>query len=733
MIATPQSLRAFRRSDGFGLLQVMLLIAVLAGLSAMGYLQWSERSAVNSSRQEHQALAQADRAIIAFATVMRRLPCPATVRDGEENCAIPNDQKGWLPAASLRLAGADMGGYVGQLRYMVQRQGSDNDLTLLSDAWTPLEYDEDGETFFAMRAGGYPTDILTLADLCHRLDKGRMQPVTSSLARVNSSPTRTIAYALAHPGSDDADGDGDLFDGANAHAAVHANLMEDPARRTLLARYNDIVLERSHSSLLSTFQCGALINSINVVALGHDVAGDVAEMRADNIESARRAVAFNTLAAIMTALEITLAVAEGASDAGNAAAEWVICAATLGLAVNACAAAPQHTVAIGLAGGVTAANGVAVGLTAKAAVTAGTALRLADSAATPDQICPPVDPAMSDLMLATALREVVDANADLAGVDADIRSKMTELNNARVARTAAIEALYGVIRAAGHSSQIDSGVAALLTAASDWSVASYNNELSAVKVVQATDQVNRLTAEVGKYNAMLADTPGTITRLTNEIAALDVQIAANPPNRTALEEARLAKDAELRLARNTAGLQAVRNRALADQVAAQTSLNDAIAARDAAGPAFANAAMTYRNAYASLITAASRYAIYDSSGAVIAYGCTTGCMAGDININMLGGLGPRLQDLLGTSASSEPSMEAKYLRPLRIQKEIDALQKRRSAAIERKANADARLLEAREKINNPPPCNVTASAVVPMTPDQAESILADVDRKGGTR
>ena len=731
MIPTPQSLRAFRRSGGFGLLQVMLLIAVLAGLSAMGYLQWSERSAVNSSRQELQALAQADRAIIAFATVMRRLPCPATVRDGVENCAIPTDQNGWLPSASLRLAGADVGGNVGQLRYMVQRQGGDNDLTLLSDAWTPLEYDEDQETFFAMRAGGYPTDILTLADLCHRLDNGRVQPVTSSLARVNSSPLRAIAYALAHPGSDDADGDGDLFDGANA--AGHANLMEDPARRPLLARYNDIVLERSHSSLLSAFQCGALINSINVVALGHDVAGDVAEMRADNIESARRAVVFNTLAAIMTALEITLAVAEGASDAGNAAAEWVICAATLGLAVNACAAAPQHTVAIGLAGGVTAANGVAVGLTAKAAVTAGTALRLADSAATPDQICPPMDTAMSNLMLATAQREVTDANADLAGVDADIRDKTTELSNAQAARTAAIQALYGLIRAAGHSSQIDSGVAALLTAASGWSVASYNNELSAVKVLQATDQVNRLTAEVGKYNAMLADIPGTITRLTSEIAALDAQIAANPPNRTALEEARQAKDAELRLARNTAGLQAVRNRALADQVAAQTSLNDAIAARDAAGPAFANASMTYRNAYASLIAAASRYAIYDSSGAVIAYGCTTGCVAGDTNINMLGGLGPRLQDLLGTSASNEPSMEAKYLKPLRIQKEIDALQQRRSAAIERKANADARLLEATEKINNPPPCNVTGSAVVPMTPDQAESILADVDRKGGTR
>ena len=96
-----------RRARGFGLLQVLLLIAVMAGLASMGYLQWRARAVIDSSRQERQALTQADKAIIAFATVEHRLPCPDTNRDGLEDCGAVADQKGWLPSATLRLAGVD--------------------------------------------------------------------------------------------------------------------------------------------------------------------------------------------------------------------------------------------------------------------------------------------------------------------------------------------------------------------------------------------------------------------------------------------------------------------------------------------------------------------------------------------------------------------------------------------------------------------------------------------------
>lgn len=720
-----------RRARGFGLLQVLLLIAVMAGLASMGYLQWRARTVVDSSRQERQALTQADKAIIAFATVANRLPCPDTNRDGLEDCGAAADQKGWLPSATLRLAGVDPGVDVGQLRYLVQRGAGANSLTVLTDAWRPLGYDDAGQTFFAVRGGAYPTDILTLTDLCQRLETARTTPLGPALAQVNAAPARTVAYALAHPGTSDADGDGDLFDGANSNAAANANQMEDPARRPLLALYNDLVLERTFASLQSDLQCQPLIDSINTVALGHDVADQVADMRADNIESARRAVAFSSLAAIMTALEIVLAVAEGISDAGNAAVDWAACAASLGLAVNFCAAAPQHTAAIALAGGVVYANIAAVALNAVAAGIAGTALTLADDTATAADVCPPMDQTLLNQMLASAQAELTNATNARIAVQAEITNKTIELNAAIAARDTAIAALRNVIRGPGASSQIDGLVDPLLTATGSWGEASYSRDVAQSRVTQATRERDLWSAEVTKYNGMLADLPGTIVRLTNEIAVLDAQIATNPPNKTDLENQRAGKAAELRMAQNPALLTSARDKAVASLATAQGVLDTATATYNAAVLSLSTAQTSYQTAYANLVNGAGRYAIYNAGGSVIGHRCTTGCVSGDVNI--LGAFQGALDDLVGSAASSTPSVDAKYLKPVKIQKELDALNAKLAAAQTRETNAQNQLNQIQEMVNNPAACNVTGSAVIPMTPEQAEAILIDVDRKGGTR
>lgn len=720
-----------RRARGFGLLQVLLLIAVMAGLASMGYLQWRARTVVDSSRQERQALTQADKAIIAFATVANRLPCPDTNRDGLEDCGAAADQKGWLPSATLRLAGVDPGVDVGQLRYLVQRGAGANSLTVLTDAWRPLGYDDAGQTFFAVRGGAYPTDILTLTDLCQRLETARTTPLGPALAQVNAAPARTVAYALAHPGTSDADGDGDLFDGANSNAAANANQMEDPARRPLLALYNDLVLERTFASLQSDLQCQPLIDSINTVALGHDVADQVADMRADNIESARRAVAFSSLAAIMTALEIVLAVAEGISDAGNAAVDWAACAASLGLAVNFCAAAPQHTAAIALAGGVVYANIAAVALNAVAAGIAGTALTLADDTATAADVCPPMDQTLLNQMLASAQTELTNATNARIAVQAEITNKTIELNAAIAARDTAIATLRNVIRGPGASSQIDGLVDPLLTATGSWGEASYSRDVAQSRVTQATRERDLWSAEVTKYNGMLADLPGTIVRLTNEIAVLDAQIATNPPNKTDLENQRAGKAAELRMAQNPALLTSARDKAVASLATAQGVLDTATATYNAAVLSLSTAQTSYQTAYANLVNGAGRYAIYNAGGSVIGHRCTTGCVSGDVNI--LGAFQGALDDLVGSAASSTPSVDAKYLKPVKIQKELDALNAKLAAAQTRETNAQNQLNQIQEMVNNPAACNVTGSAVIPMTPEQAEAILIDVDRKGGTR
>lgn len=744
---TAQCLRRVpSRSRGFGLVQVLLLIAVMAGLATIGYMQWRERSAVNSSRQERQALSQADKAIIAYATVARRLPCPDTDRDGLEDCGAGN-QSGWLPTVTLALAGVDAGVDVGQLRYLVQREGGVYDLTLLTDSWRPLEYPEAAPwTFFNTRetgAGAYPADILTLTDLCQRLDAGRGTTLGATMAQLNSAPLRTTAYALAHPGNGDADGDGNLFDGANTGGNL--NLMEDPGRRPLLATYNDLVLERSYASLLSAFHCRPLIDSINTVALGHDVSVAVWEMRADNIESAERALIFSTLAAVMTGLEITLAIAEGISDAGSAAVEWVACVASLGLAVNVCAAAGLHTASAALTAGVLVAQGLAVAANAVAAGIAGQALRLADGGVPQAQLCPVMDAAFYARQAEARQRAVDEAAAAqtaLNNVDGEILAKQAELTAAEAARELAKTTLFDVIHAGQRTPTLDGYINTLFTATEEWGNASYAYELAQSNMDQAAAVVNRWNTEVAKYNNALTNNAATIAQLNADIAALDVQIAAldstsvDPAVVKALKELkedRSGKVAELALAQNTTNLTAVRDKAVVEQGKAQTALTTATGIRNTANATFNTEKTEYAAAYSALVNGAARYDLLNASNAVVGSRCTTGCLVGDpASNNISTDFNAAMSDLFGSAATVSPSTDAKMLKPVKIQKELDALGRKRTAAAQRLTDANNMVAQMPTGTGNAP-CNITGSSVEPMTPDQAAAILEQVDRKGGTR
>lgn len=730
-VSCPRS--APRGVRGFGLLQVLLLISVLAGLAAIAYLQWRERAMVDSSRQERQALAQADRALIAFATVLHRLPCPATERDGFENCT-ETAQKGWLPSASLRLAGADPGIDVGQLRYMVQRQGGGNDLSLLTDAWTPMEYSGN----FSMRPttgdDAYTQGIETLADFCQRLEVARATPDAPSLARVNASPFRSVAYALAHPGVGDANGDGDLFDGANSTA--NPNLMEDPARRPLLAMYNDLVLERSFSSLLSAFHCQPLLDSINTVALGHDVAGHVGDMRSENIESAKRAVAFSTLAAIMTALDITQTVLEGISDATNSAVDWVACAASLGLAVNFCTAAPIHTAATILVGGVVYANTAAVALNAIAAGIAGKALKLADGNAKDSDICPPPTKEqieMNERMKVAATQAVSDANAELAKVKSAVAQKESDLSWAIYYQRIAVDELKAAVRMDADKSDADVAVQPLLDAAEGLYVKSFDRQKANANVEQTKAEYNQWVAEVARFDGMLKNATAAKNRINGEIAIIDAEIlTASEVDKPNLQAQRSAKIAELAMVN--------------DPAAVTKQLNDSVVKRDAAWKAYLKAlddyslandqyvtsSASYASAYKNL-TEYGRYFSRDLNNAVVNSLCISDCDAEKVFTSVRSRVLNALGDLFGPLANSFPDENYKYLKPKKIQKELDALRLRLADAETRKKDADLQLAEVNRILDNPAACNIPPKSVVPMTPQQALDILIKVDQRGGTR
>jgi len=715
------------------MVQVLLLIAVLAGLATMGYLQWRERSAVESSRQERQALAQADRAIVTFATVMRRLPCPDTNRDGVEDCGA-GDQKGWLPSVSLRLAGADPGVDVGQLRYLVQRGGGANDLTVLDDAWRPLEYDTTGKTYASMRAttatgGDYQADILTLADLCQRLDEGRKTPYTAGMAEVRSTPVRTTAYALVHPGNDDADGNGSLFDGANASAD---SAVEDPTRRPLLSRYNDIVLERSYASLLAGLHCAPLIDSINTVALAHDVVLQVDDLKTGNIAAAKQAIVFAALGAAITAADMTGTILGGIADAGNAAVEWAICAATLGLAVNACAAAPQHTAAVALTGGVLYANGVSVGLNVVAAVMAGNALALADSSVDASTLtCPSTDYTQA---LAAAKKEWDDAVADRNTLITKINDKTNELNAANVARANAINNLVAQVRAGGTSTSIDSRIQPVLDAATNWESSNFSLTAATMRRDNYQTAVTQWTNQVATYANMLANRTAMISQLNADIATLDAQIAAatDPAVKAALQKQRLEKTSQLTLLNDPVALQAEYDKAVTERNNAQSNLTAAQTDLSAAQASVGSAQTSFQTAYSNLRNA-GRYTIF-VGGVATWVGCTTTssgvCQSGDVVTS--GGIQAALVDLFGGSSVS-PDPDAKYLKPIKLQRELNALQSQLGEANKRVTDAKNIYDQLKTQADNPPPCNITGKGVTPMPPSAALDILIKVDEKGGTR
>ena len=160
-------------------------------------------------------------------------------------------------------------------------------------------------------------------------------------------------------------------------------------------------------------------------------------------------------------------------------------------------------------------------------------------------------------------------------------------------------------------------------------------------------------------------------------------------------------------------------------------MDTAIADRNAALTTFNAAQTNYQTAYANLVNGAGRYAIYDSSNNVVGYRCTTGCMLGDADISSA--FNSAMGGLFGFPGNASPNTDATYLKPFKLQKELDALNTKLTAADKRVTDAQTQVDQVQQMVNNPAGCNTSGSAVIPMTPDQAEDILIEVDRKGGVR
>lgn len=790
-----------QKQKGLGMLEVLLFIAVLGGLAAAGYLQWQARETIKTAREERQSLSQADTALITFATVNHRLPCPDTNRDGLEDCT-GNAQKGWLPSITLQLAGADPGVSTGQLRYLVQRGGATFDLATLGDDWRPLEYDGGPPaTFDAIRAttasgGSYRANILTLADLCQRLEVASGTVLTTGMAQVRSSPARAVAYAVVHPGIADSDGNGSLFEDVNATAT--GAIVDDPARTPLIASYDDLVLERSFVSLQAAFDCQPLFQSINTLALGIDVLDQVDGMRQDNIAAANRAVAFEVLGAAMTGLELSASILEAASDSANAAADAVLCGATLGLAVNACAAIGVHVAAAVLAGTTSGAYVATIALNTAAAVAAGAALVLADSSVDAATLtCPVIDVARP---LASARSERDAAVTKRNELQARLTAKQSELPPAVAAlNTAYSNWLFEVRARTTGTSTIDFRVTNLRDAAEAWYTNSQNALITAAQVTEyqknltnvvnqvaeidnqlanrvavaaaLRTQISTLEAQIaatsegtakealklelatasGKLSLVSSDDPlqvanraAAVTTLNTRISTLETQIAAAPegPAKEALKK-ELADAKETLVSLGKDPLVNARDSAEAERLKAVADLAAAVTANNTAQTNLTNSTTTYRNAYSAMLNATFGSYTVNLPGTppTTINVCTernptppVTCPTGSrqTRTNVINAVADVYGSFLD-NGSAQPHPNSKFTRPKTIQKEIDALQAQVTVAADRVTRAQTLVDDLQAQVTSPPDCNITGTGVTPWSPTSAADLLLNVDTKGATR
>jgi hypothetical protein len=235
------------------LLTVALLLLLVSGILAatVGHLR-AGLPGEEIAAAQRLALARADEAILGFASIFHRLPCPAETPNGAENCALA---KGYLPGA-IALDAMLYTPNTLAMRYMVYRNAATGDLagnapitvadgssrSLPSDKYDPTP---EKESSFNARNGLDMCETMRLA-----YKDRETNPATYAHYRRGSASV-SVAYGLALPGAGDKSDNGSLFDGANAGNDPE---MEAPDRGHGFS-YDDFVFTRDFPSLMSAFGC----------------------------------------------------------------------------------------------------------------------------------------------------------------------------------------------------------------------------------------------------------------------------------------------------------------------------------------------------------------------------------------------------------------------------------------------------------------------------------------------
>lgn len=289
------------RQRGFSLVELAAVLMVL-GLVTLALVQFLGTAA--QERREvvsRDLLQRADDALLTYAMINSRLPCPASDDSGVADCG--SGQVGRLPYKEIGLPDAR----ARLIRYGVLRRPDsptrDADLGDDKDRFYPMNVFGDTGTLYPL---GNPNGL----DLCWALRNAQLAPDDDDYLHVTSADTASgiahVAYALALPRG------GDLFGGEQ----VDDDPSFDSPRRPDSPDFHDHVIAVGLDQMWSRMHCG---DNLSAAGFAHFRAAATIQLMLKSLKDYQQQLAVTRKMAEANVLNAGAAVASGAAGVAEGA------------------------------------------------------------------------------------------------------------------------------------------------------------------------------------------------------------------------------------------------------------------------------------------------------------------------------------------------------------------------------------------------------------------------------